>query len=556
MLSAVLSTGLALGCAVPQLDRSEEAAERVRAQDLGTLPYHPLVYHLDLSILAYQLYGQTLAWPFDPYYEDAGPGREALIEQVRAWAEATGAAQVEDGVGIEAYRGPGLLGGFDDNSAHDPIVYQYSRLHPWSHTLTFPGERWTEYRTPRRITSRIGSAWMCTRALGATQEDVEAGLDGTVELHALPARRDDADPDAEDVLVAFEGGTGDKGEPGQPASQSLMGFALLRATGPETYDVHIAFRGSRSGSAGRAVREALSTGQAGGNPDWITDLGYREVERPLVSAREGHAVSRGMATSIASILPQLFHCLDHVGGRERAIPPTHIYVTGHSLGGALAQQLVSAVLLGDRYGVDGPRMPDSLRAWPWSRMKLITYGAPRVGNGTWAEALSTEALRSRFYVDQLAPFDSEAVGVTAPEVLPRLNDPEQPAAYRVLTPSDPVTTDLIAGGAHVGQTVYLEEGDALEILSHGDFAAHEPTNMRALLLETLRDPERLPAEAWAYHEPATLTPERDALAAGTRAEYALLVEAVRGFYEREDLWFDGDAFDAGVTVFMSFLEAE
>ena len=126
----------------------------------------------------------------------------------------------------------------------------------------------------------------------------------------------------------------------------------------------------------------------------------------------------------------------------------------------------------------------------------------------------------------------------------------------MLTPSDPVTTDLIAGGAHVGQTVYLEEGDALEILSHGDFAAHEPTNMRALLLETLRDPERLPAEAWAYHEPATLTPERDALAAGTRAEYALLVEAVRGFYEREDLWFDGDAFDAGVTVFMSFLEAE
>jgi len=75
------------GCTVPNIDRSEEAAAEVRAQDLGGLPYHPFAFHLDLSIYAYQLYGQTLAWPFDPYYEDAGPGRDALMDRLRRTVE-------------------------------------------------------------------------------------------------------------------------------------------------------------------------------------------------------------------------------------------------------------------------------------------------------------------------------------------------------------------------------------------------------------------------------------------------------------------------------------
>ena len=52
------------------LDRAETAAAKVQQQSIGDLPYHSLVYHLDLSILAYQLYSQSLVWPFDPYYED------------------------------------------------------------------------------------------------------------------------------------------------------------------------------------------------------------------------------------------------------------------------------------------------------------------------------------------------------------------------------------------------------------------------------------------------------------------------------------------------------
>ena len=543
------------GCGIPDLDLSEEAAAAAREQDLGTLPYHPVAYHLDLSILAYQLYGQTLAWPFDHYYEDAGPGRAALAERVREWAAQTGAAQVAADPGLEAFRGPGVLGGFEDNPAHDPIVYQYSRLHPWSDTLTYPSDRWTEYRTPRAITGPIAEVWMCARGTGASQLEVESGAEGSVARYPIPARRDDAEPGARDVLIAFEGGTGDKGEPGQPASQSLAGFALVRMTEGERYDVHIAFRGSRSGSAGRAVRQALSTGMAGGNPDWITDLGYREEVHPTVSAIPGHAVSRGMATAIESSLPTLFHCLDHVVGRARTQAPTHIYVTGHSLGGAQAQVFTSAVRLGDRYGPGGPQMPDSLRAWPWPQIKLVTFGAPRVGNLAWAQTLTTTHLESQFYFDQLAPFDAAATGVTEPELIPRLTDASRPAAYRVLLPSDPVTTDLIAGGAHVGHTVYLAVGDALNISSHTDFDAHEPLEERSHILETLRDP-RIPEVAWAYREMEELNPDREEAEAGGVAEYQRLAQAVRDYYTRADLYFDREAFDASTEVFVALVGGE
>ena len=56
---AVALVAAASACDVPYIDTSEEAAEAVRAQELGTLPHHPIAYHLDLSIFAYQLYGQT-----------------------------------------------------------------------------------------------------------------------------------------------------------------------------------------------------------------------------------------------------------------------------------------------------------------------------------------------------------------------------------------------------------------------------------------------------------------------------------------------------------------
>lgn len=124
--------------------------------ELGTFPYHPLVYTLDLAILAYQLHCQSLVWPIDPFYEErAATTRPELMASIRGWAERRGAKQVTGRAGLDAYRGPGVLAGLENNATHDPIVYDYSRLHPWSDALMNASGTWTEYLTPREITGRI-----------------------------------------------------------------------------------------------------------------------------------------------------------------------------------------------------------------------------------------------------------------------------------------------------------------------------------------------------------------------------------------------------------------
>lgn len=538
--TAVLALVLA-GCPTFDIDLSEEAAAAVRAQDLGDLPYHPLVMHLDLSILAYQSYSQTLAWPFDPYYEEPPDedARDALMDSVRAWASVAGEAQLAADAGPTAFRGPGRLTGLPDNALHDPIVSQYSRLHPWSDAITNPDGTWTEYRTPRELTGSIGEVHLCTTPMGG---------EGPTRIDPLPPLRDDADPGARDVLLAIEGGTGDKGEDGQPASWSLMAVVLLRFADDDSYDAHIAFRGSRSGSGLRAVVGALSTEEAEGNPDWITDLGTRLIDEPEVSAVG--TVFRGMATSVRSTTPQLFDCLDGVVGDLP--PPDHVYVTGHSLGGALAQHLASSLFLGTAVGPGGDAMPASLTDWPWDRLKLITYGAPRVGDQEWAETL-TDELESQFFVTrQGSRWDAAAVGVTDLDIIPRLTDPDRPAAYRVLIPTDPITFELIVGAKHVGQTVYLEVPTAEMANELPNFDDHEPADTRALMRDTLRD-DRIPRDAWFYREMTEIHPDRVEDEAGTTDGYRRLSDALQAWYAEQDLAFDDAAYEDARDTFLGLL---
>lgn len=535
--------------------QSQVAANAVKQQDLQGLPYNPLVYHLDLSIFAYQLYGQTLAWPFDPYYEESNNlswDRAQFIERVRAWAKTEGAKQVKRGTGLDGYRGPGVLGGFDDNASHDPIVYRYDRLHPWSDTLTNADGVWTEYLTPKEITQQIRDVYVCYRETGQAE--------GAVAVDQLISAPGAHAPGARDVLLAFEGGTGDKGEAGQPASQSLMGFVLLRYwAGSDDYDVHIAFRGSRSGSAGRAVRQSFSDDGANGNPDWITDLGYNPVG-PETGG--GHiattgSVSRGFARSMASISPQLFRCLSEVANLGAGGPPKRIYVTGHSLGGALAQHFVSTVLLGDRYGPAGAgdAMPSVLQSWPWGHIKLITFGAPRAGDARWAETLTTEGLESEFFSTAIDPVDRNAFEVTDPSIVPRLIDKNRPAGFRVLISKDPVTTEKVIGGKHVGKTVYVNEPGLLDLFAPPDFAAHEPWKIRKFMLASLADP-RIPATAWRYRDMMEVNPERNEEQRGSSAEFVKLSAAVDRYYHDNNLSFDQAAFARDVDLFQTILQAD
>ena len=88
------------------------------------------------------------------------------------------------------------------------------------------------------------------------------------------------------------------------------------------------------------------------------------------------AVSRGFATSTRSLLPRVFASLHKVAELQQGRVPDNIYVTGYSMGGALAQHFVSAVLLGEWYGPGGrgKLMPATLKAWRWKQIKLITFG--------------------------------------------------------------------------------------------------------------------------------------------------------------------------------------
>src|SRR5678809_1316887 len=46
--------------------------------------------------------------------------------------------------GVDAYRGPGVLAGFPDDATDEPIIYDYSRIHPWSHSIVNLEDQWTE----------------------------------------------------------------------------------------------------------------------------------------------------------------------------------------------------------------------------------------------------------------------------------------------------------------------------------------------------------------------------------------------------------------------------
>ncbi|MFO0550907.1 MAG: hypothetical protein U0271_21130 [Polyangiaceae bacterium] len=512
---------------------------------LGSFPYHPLVFHLDLAILAYQLHCQSLVWPFDPFYEDRSNGigldRAEFMQRVREWMKGQAAAQA--GVTtLDAYRGPGALGGFPNNKSHDPILYNYSLIHPWSDAIMDASGEWTEYLTPRLITGRIAEVYVSYRQNGGEETDVL--------VEAVPLRRDDADPDAADVLIAFEGGTGDKGEPGQPASQSLMGFVLLRHTG-SGYDVHVSFRGSRSGSAVRAVAGALSTQSAYGNPDWITDLGFRFVSAAdgVGDITETGAVARGFSRSMQSMLPAVFLALSKVAELKNGEAPTNIYVTGHSLGGALAQHFASAVLLGGEFGPGGAGegMPASLVDWPWTELKLMTFGAPRAGELQWAEALTNRLESTFFYEDPIVSFDQNARYVTDPEIVDRLLDAEHPAAFRVLISTDPISIDAAGGGSHVGQTVYVN-GDLLtDWFGLPTFSSHEPELIRQYMTDAMAD-ERTPERAWRYRPLKELAPDRDDSRAGSREEFEKLAAAVVDYYADRDQWFDADALDRNLAL--------
>lgn len=319
-----------------------------------------------------------------------------------------------------------------------------------------------------------------------------------------------------DQFCAFEGVTGnvvvDKAGNRRAGVRSMLGVVLARSRdgGAGGYDVFIGFRGSRSHDP-----DVIASLRHLGNPDWVTDLVLDSVSDRVVSVVG--QVQGGFAAAVKTALPQAAACMRWIHEQRKAAP-SRVWVTGHSLGGALATLFTSAMLIGearDRLITGGP-----LASWPWATVKLVTLSAPVVGDTDFVNALNMAT-------GVPAPAPGGPVALSAyQELIPGslsstlLHDVHRPAHFRVLHSLDPITTlHLQHGRKHAGITVYVdvartvliaaalkvrelhlasepslevEQGASQTDIKHRT-NAHEPALVRQCLVERLALPIDSPA---------------------------------------------------------------
>lgn len=365
------------------------------------------VYLLDLCIFSYHLHSQTLIWPMDPYYEQM-TSRKGRRDDVKTKVH----THLGQRPGVAAYRGPSSCMNWPntDNQRLDPIVSRYDRLYPWRPSFTRPTrekEEWIIYNTPVEITDRIGDVRMVRYDTGGASPwpyKTSGQAQPTIvvdQIHqarpafaALRANTYQAPP-ATDLLYCFEGGTG--GSESKAPLWSMMGYVLAKVdTTLQVYDVFIVFRGSRSGKV-----RPLQSNNKKGNPDWATDLAISEKVQQDAAISSTGSVVKGFRSSLKTILPTLMEALARIHVARNNTPPRYIHVTGHSLGGALAGQFASAMLLGTQYGPNatGPAMPQTLRAWPWSTMRLVTFSSPAIGGDEFHDRLNQTLPSLRIWLE-------------------------------------------------------------------------------------------------------------------------------------------------------------
>ena len=317
---------------------------------MPAFPYHPVVYHLDLCTLAYQLHSQSLKWPLDPYYE--GIGKLGLRDEFMASVRKSDPKR------------------YPDNRL-DPIECDYEKINPHYACFVRPSPgKWILYNTPKVITNKIGTL----AKPGFGPETIGDG-------HGL------------DEIYCFEGFTGaklaKKIRESRPGQASLLGFVLKRYHGNGTdFDLHIVFRGSRSGEL-----RLYESQRGSGNPDWVTDLKEKTKEGYVIpQITQTGAIANGFASSMFHSLPNILECIQNAL-KSNIEGLKNIYVTGHSLGGALAVTFATAIGLGT-YNL--PQiLKDIAKA---GKLQVITYGSPPIGNVDFKNAFGLAPIPVRRYL--------------------------------------------------------------------------------------------------------------------------------------------------------------
>jgi hypothetical protein len=251
---------------------------------------------LEYCRFAYKAYAQSCAFPLDPFYESWGPGfkklpsaRDRLIKKIHE-----------------------QLGTSGDARKFDPVAYKLDKTINPHEGVVYRGGTDASFilLQPRATDLEITAA----QGFDRKGKPVDKG----VKLGAVSGNA---------KVGYFQGRTGMTENHPNSGWESYLGAVIYN---PRHNNVVITFRGSRSGDGARAAMGAQFKSK--GSADWVTDMNHLK----------GIKVDKfGKATLAIGFYYAFESCRESLEAAYRyavgAKQPAAIYVTGHSLGGALAQ---------------------------------------------------------------------------------------------------------------------------------------------------------------------------------------------------------------------------
>lgn len=259
---------------------------------------------LEYCRFSYKLYAQTCVYPMDPFYEAHGEGtlqgaRDRLMAKIHVDKGTQGDEKKFDPIEYDFTNTP---------NPHQGVIYRggaksepYTLLHPRSIDKAIVSSRGFDLDG-----NAVGPAVATVSHTGALRNCPFMGRTGMTKNH----------PDS--------------------GWKSWLGSVVFD---PATRVCVIVFRGSRSGVGSRALLQAQF--KSIGSPDWVTDMNHlKEVKVPEL---KGAAMACGFWYAFASCRQSLIAAYHEAVGNAK---PEAIYITGHSLGGGLAQCCYIDLMMG------------------------------------------------------------------------------------------------------------------------------------------------------------------------------------------------------------------
>lgn len=260
---------------------------------------------LEYCRFSYKAFAQSLYFPFDPFFESWGPGLKVL-------------PSARDRLMEHLHKEVGTTG---DECKFDPVEYLLKTTPNPHHSVIYRGGTDNKYILfqPRDLDTQISDA-KCFDLQGSQ-------VDGGATIVGKTGRM---------RCGYFHGRTGMTQNHPSSGWTTLLGAVIYN---PAHKSATIVFRGSRSGSGERALLQAQTKSK--GSADWVTDMNH--LKGVAVDKYDGNTMACGFHYAYESCRKSLAAAIRYAVSGELSA----IYVTGHSLGGALAQCAYLDLACGD-----------------------------------------------------------------------------------------------------------------------------------------------------------------------------------------------------------------